>query len=103
MNAHGYAGGNLLLQLVDWAIQNIELLLIGVIVFGLAIMLYLKGQIEGQKQGFVEGVKHHIHIQAYDKADFPATYEKDEYVLEAHKKLEKALKPKIPVDIQDDA
>ncbi|WP_154724459.1 hypothetical protein [Thiothrix nivea] len=90
-------------QLIEWGIQHIDFLLIGVIIFGLAIMLYLQGQIAGEKQGFVEGVKHHIHIQAYDKADFPATYQKDKYTVVAQKKLEKSLKPKVPVDIQDDA
>ncbi|SEB02085.1 hypothetical protein SAMN05660964_03175 [Thiothrix caldifontis] len=90
-------------DLLTWLIDNIDVLLLLVIGFGLVIMVYLSGHIAGQREGFINGIMHHIHIKAYDAADFPAKYEADRYVNEARQRLEKGLRPKIPADLRDDA
>ncbi len=96
-------GQDVICQLLDWLIQNVDVLLILVIGFGALIMAYLSGHVAGHKEGFVDGVAHYIHLKAYDAADFPEKYEKDKYVLEAQARLAKNLKPKIPADIKEDA
>lgn len=92
---------NVFCALIAWLIQNIEGPLMLVIGFGLLYMIWLSGHIAGQREGFVNGVMHYIHLKAYDAADFPEKYEKDKYVLIAQARLAKNLKPKIPADIKD--
>ncbi len=88
--------------LLEWMIQNIDVLLTLVIGFGVLIMVYLAGHVDGHKAGFVDGIAHYIQLKAYDAADFPEKYAGDKYVLKAQARLAKNLKPKIPADITDE-
>lgn len=97
------AKNDLVCGLVDWLIQNIEFPLLLVIGFGLVYMVWLAGNIAGQKEGFINGIMHYIHLKAYNTADFPEVYERDDYVRIAQGRLARNLRPKIPADIRDEA
>lgn len=98
---NGCTGADLLCLLLDWLIRHIDVALLVVIGIGFVYLVWLDGHTKGQKQGFVDGIMHHIRLQAYDAADFPEKYSGDRFVLEARSRLERNLRPKIPADIRD--
>lgn len=97
----GCSGADLICLLVDWLIRNVDHALVLVIGIGVVYFFWLDGHTKGHRQGFVDGIMHHIRMGAYDAADFPEKYAGDRFVLEARSRLERNLRPKIPADIQD--
>jgi hypothetical protein len=95
------SGADLFCLLLDWLIRNIDIALLVVIGIGLVYIAWLDGHTKGHRQGFVDGIMHHIRLRAYDAADFPEKYAGDRFVLEARARLEQNLRPKIPPDIKD--
>jgi hypothetical protein len=97
----GCTGADLLCLLLDWLIRNIDFVLLVLIGIGVVYVAWLDGHTKGHRQGFVDGIMHHIQLRAYDAADFPEKYSGDRFVLEARARLERKLHPKIPPDIRD--
>lgn len=62
------------------------------------------GRIHGQsdvqlieKNAFTNGIMYHINVLAYNDAKIPQKHDADDkYLVEAQKRLEKKLKPKLP-------
>lgn len=91
-------------QLIAWLLSHIEILIVLVIGIGLSYLTWLdgytKGFTQGQKQGFVNGIMHHIQLRAYNgSTDFPQQYQADQFVQEAQQKIANKLKPIIPASL----
>lgn len=100
MNACSSA--DLFCQLLDWLIRNIDVPLVLLVGVGIVYMAWLDGHTKGHRQGFIDGIMHHIHVRAYNAADFPAQYQPpDRFLEEAQRRLARNLRPRIPADIRD--
>lgn len=92
---------SLMCQLIDWLLNHIEILLIVVVGIGLGYLIWLDGYTKGQRQGFVQGIAHHIQLRAFNGTnDFPQQYQADAFVQEAQQSVANRLRPKVPVDVQ---
>jgi hypothetical protein len=78
----------------------IKLVLAVTVVLGSFQFGKIYGQAEVQlteKNAFINGIMYHINILAYNDAKIPQKHnEDDELLVEAQKRLEKKLKPKLP-------
>ena len=87
-----------------WLIERSELILLITLSLAAVYAAWLDGYDKGQKSGnrtgfragFINGIMHHIHIRAFNAADFPTQYQQDEYLLEAQKLITQRLNPELP-------
>lgn len=88
-------------QLIAWLLNHIEVLIVLVIAIGLSYLIWLDGYTKGQKQGFTQGIAHHIQLRAFNSStDFPQQYQADTFVQAAQQIVANRLQPRVPTDIQ---
>lgn len=99
---------DLLCQIVAWLMAHSEILLLITLSLATVYAAWQDGYAKGRsaekpqsyREGFINGIMHHIKVRAFNAADFPTQYQNDDFMLEAQQRVTQQLSPTLPTPLR---